>query len=75
VGEGRVRQVAIVVAGNLIVNLVFFLSHPIFTPYYIVPIAMLSLWSVSFAWLMQPAQAQQAAALRREPASLGVPSR
>ncbi|AWM05967.1 hypothetical protein [Bradyrhizobium symbiodeficiens] len=75
VGEGRVRQVAIVVAGNLIVNLVFFLSHPIFTPYYIVPIAMLSLWSVSFAWLMKPAQAQQAAALRREPASLGVPSR
>ncbi|QIO98996.1 hypothetical protein [Bradyrhizobium symbiodeficiens] len=75
VGEGSVRQVAIVVAGNLIVNLVFFLSHPIFTPYYIVPIAMLSLWSVSFAWLMQPAQAQQAAALRREPASLGVPSR
>lgn len=75
VGEGSVRQVALVVAGNLIVNLVFFLSHPIFTPYYIVPIAMLSLWSVSFAWLMQPAQAQQAAALRREPASLGVPSR
>ena len=75
VGEGSVRQVALVVAGNLIVNLVFFLSHPIFTPYYIVPSAMLSLWSVSFAWLMQPAQAQQAAALRREPASLGVPSR
>jgi len=75
VGEGSVRQVALVVAGNLIVNLVFFLSHPIFTPYYIVPIAMLSLWSVSFAWLMQPAQAQQAAALGREPASLGVPSR
>lgn len=61
-GEGSGRQVALVVVGNLIVNLVFFLSHPIFTPYYIVPIAMLSLWSVSFAWLMQPA-------------SLGVPSR
>jgi hypothetical protein len=75
VGEGSVRQVALVVAGNLTVNLVFFLSHPIFTPYYIVPIAMLSLWSVSFAWLMRPAQAQQAAALGREPESLGVPSR
>ncbi|MBR0993626.1 hypothetical protein JQ580_23155 [Bradyrhizobium japonicum] len=75
VGEGSVRQVALVVAGNLTVNLVFFLSHPIFTPYYIVPIAMLSLWSVSFAWLMRPAQAKQAAALGREPASLGVPSR
>ncbi|MCJ9705197.1 MULTISPECIES: hypothetical protein [unclassified Bradyrhizobium] len=75
VGEGSVRQAAFVVAGNLVVNLVFFLSHPIFTPYYIVPIAMLSLWSVSFAWLMQPEQARQAAPLRREPASLGVPSR
>ncbi|MDA9508795.1 hypothetical protein XI09_29985 [Bradyrhizobium sp. CCBAU 11386] len=69
-GEGRVRQVALVVAGNLAVNLVFFLSHPVFTPYYVVPIAMLSLWSVSFAWLMQPEAARQAAVLRRDPASL-----
>ncbi|MGL9619631.1 hypothetical protein QRQ56_16595 [Bradyrhizobium sp. U531] len=75
VGEGSVRQVALVVAGNLAVNLVFFLSHPIFTPYYVVPIAMLSLWSASFAWLMQPAQARQAAPLGREPASLGVSPR
>jgi hypothetical protein len=40
-----------------VVNLAFFLSHPIFTPYYIGPIAMLSLWSVSFAALMKPAEA------------------
>ena len=72
VGEGSVRQVALVVAGNLAVNLIFFLSHPIFTPYYIVPIAMLSLWSVSFAWLMQPDEARQAVSLRHEPASLGA---
>lgn len=69
-GEGSVRQVALVVAGNLLVNLVFFLSHPVFTPYYVVPIAMLSLWSVSFAWLMQPDEARQATVLRRGPASL-----
>ncbi|UPK33798.1 hypothetical protein IVB18_37320 [Bradyrhizobium sp. 186] len=69
-GEGRMRQVALVVAGNLLANLVFFLSHPIFTPYYVVPIAMLSLWSVSFAWLMQPEEAGEAAVLRRGPASL-----
>lgn len=75
VGEGSVRQVAFVVSGNLIVNLGFFLSHPIFTPYYIVPIAMLSLWSTSFAWLMQPEQARRATPLGREPTSLGVPSR
>ena len=52
--EGGVWHVAFVAAGNLLVNLAFFLSHPIFTPYYMMPIAMLSLWSLSFAWLMQP---------------------
>ena len=69
------RQVALVVGGNLAVNLVFFLSHPIFTPYYILPIAMLSLWTASFAWLMRPEQARQAAPHGREPASLGAPAR
>jgi hypothetical protein len=56
-GEGGLRQAGLVVAGNLAINLVFFLSHPIFTHYYIVPIAMLSLWSACFAWLMQSALA------------------
>jgi hypothetical protein len=69
---GHVRQAAFVVAGNLVVNLGFFLSHPIFTPYYVVPIAMLSLWTLSFAWLLQPARAPEAAPVRGEPASLGA---
>jgi hypothetical protein len=56
-GDGGVRRVALVTAANIVVNLAFFLSHPIFTPYYIVPIALLSLWSVSFATLMKPAEA------------------
>ncbi len=56
-GESGVRRVALVTSANIAVNLAFFLSHPIFTPYYIVPIAMLSLWSVSFAALMKPAEA------------------
>jgi hypothetical protein len=75
VGEAGVRQVALVTAGNLLVNLVFFLSHPIFTPYYVVPIAMLSLWSLSFASLMQPHDARRAAPFRREPANLGALAR
>jgi len=54
-GNG-IRQVALVTAGNLLVNLAFFLSHPIFTPYYTIPVAMLSLWSLLFASLMQPAE-------------------
>jgi hypothetical protein len=44
-GDG-IRQVALVKAGNLLVNLAFFLSHPVFTPYYTIPLAMLSLWSL-----------------------------
>jgi len=51
------RRVAAVTAGNLLVNLAFFLSHPIFTPYYTVPVAMLSLWSLLFASLIEPTEA------------------
>ncbi len=46
-------------------NLVFFLSHPVFTPYYTVPIAMLSVWSLLFASLTQPAEAVDDALLER----------
>jgi hypothetical protein len=49
--QGRARRVAIVLAANLVVNLIFFMSHPIFTPYYIIPIDMLSLWTLLFATL------------------------
>jgi hypothetical protein len=55
-GNGM-RQVALVTAGNLLVNLAFFVSHPIFTTYYTIPVAMLSLWSLLFADLMHPAEA------------------
>ena len=50
-GRGK-RQVALVVAGNLVVNLIFFMTHPIFTPYYTIPVAMLSLWTLLFATLI-----------------------
>jgi len=55
--EEGIRQIALIVAANLLVNLVFFLTHPIVTPYYTIPIAMLSLWTLLFASLMQPAEA------------------
>ena len=55
-GNG-ITQAAFVAAGNLLVNLAFFMSHPVFTPYYTVPVAVLSLWSLLFAGLMQPADA------------------
>jgi hypothetical protein len=55
-GNGM-KQIALVTGGNLLVNLAFFVSHPIFTPYYTIPIAMLSLWSLLFAALAQPVEA------------------
>jgi hypothetical protein len=51
------RRVALVAGANLVVNVVFFLSHPVFTPYYTIPVAMLSLWSLLFAHLMRSAAA------------------
>ena len=47
----RGRQIALLVALNLAINLIFFMTHPIFTPYYIIPIDMLSLWTLLFATL------------------------
>lgn len=45
------KQAVLVVAANLAVNIIFFATHPVFTPYYTVPIAMLSLWTLLFATL------------------------
>jgi hypothetical protein len=50
-GRGRAGQLAVLVALNLATNLIFFMTHPIFTPYYIIPIDMLSLWTLLFATL------------------------
>jgi hypothetical protein len=63
--ESGVRQVALVTAGNLLANLAFFASHPVFTPYYTVPIAMLSSWSLLFGSLMPPAEVVDDAALEQ----------
>ena len=45
------REIALVVAANLAVNIVFFLTHPLFTPYYTVPVAVLSLWTLLYGTL------------------------
>jgi hypothetical protein len=52
----RIRSVALVTALNLAVNVPFFLTHPTFNAYYAMPIAMLSLWSLLFAFVMRPAE-------------------
>jgi hypothetical protein len=63
--DSGIRQLALVTAVNLLVNLAFFLSHPLFTPYYTVPVAMLSLWSLLFGSLMQRAEMVDEAGLER----------
>jgi hypothetical protein len=57
------RDVGRVAALNLLINLAFFLSHPIFTPYYTIPIAMLSLWTLLFAYLLQSKEAVESATI------------
>ncbi len=45
------RQVAWLIAINLTVGVVFFLSHPLLTPYYLIPTAALALWTLLFLHL------------------------
>jgi hypothetical protein len=66
-GRNGAGQVAPLVGANLVVNLIFFMTHPVFTPYYTIPVAMLSLWTLLFATLgphaaeaVAPAPAQPA---------------
>jgi hypothetical protein len=45
----ELRPIALITAINLAVNLGYFLSHHVFTQYYLMPLAMLSLWGMLFA--------------------------
>jgi hypothetical protein len=61
-----------VTALNLAINLAFFLTYPIATPYYTIPIALLSLWSLLFGAVAQEAQLIGKGALaprQREPSA------
>jgi uncharacterized membrane protein (UPF0136 family) len=50
------KRIARLTALNLAINLAFFLTYPIATPYYTIPIALLSLWTLLFAVVEQEAQ-------------------
>lgn len=47
----ELRFVALLTITNVAANIAFFLTHAIVTQYYVMPIAMLSLWSLMFATL------------------------
>jgi hypothetical protein len=61
------RRVAQLTMTNLALNLAFFFTYPIATPYYTIPISLLTLWSLLFAVLFQEAaeDAPGAAALAK----------
>jgi hypothetical protein len=52
------KRVARLTALNLAINLAFFLTYPIATPYYTIPVALLSLWTLLSAVVEQEAQAE-----------------
>lgn len=47
-----VRKLALLVAANLALNIAFFATHPVFTQYYVIPILMISLWTLLFATVL-----------------------
>jgi hypothetical protein len=72
-GQGS-RKVALIVAGNLVVGLTYFMTHPIFTPYYTIPLAMLSLWSLLFGTLTLDRSVQDTSMQAASMQDIPVPS-
>ena len=58
------RDIGLLVGTNLLANVLFFATHPVFTPYYTIPIAALSLWTLVFATAISPITCPQAVAPR-----------
>jgi len=48
------RTAASIVAVNILLNFGFFLTHSIATPYYLMPLALLSMWTLLFSFLNDP---------------------
>jgi hypothetical protein len=57
--DGGPRRVALVTLANLAVNLAFFLTYPVATPYYTIPVALLSLWCLLFSFVMQERESSE----------------
>jgi hypothetical protein len=57
--RGKQRQVTAIAALTLLFNIVYFVAYPIFTPYYLVPAAMLSLWLMLWGYLLHDGSATE----------------
>jgi hypothetical protein len=58
--RGEARQVTAIAAMTLLFNIAYFFAYPIFTPYYLVPAAMLSLWLMFWGYLLHNSRAMEA---------------
>jgi hypothetical protein len=58
--RGTQRQLTAIAALTLLLNVVYFFGYPIFTPYYLVPAAMLSLWLMLWGYLLRGLRAMEA---------------
>jgi hypothetical protein len=58
--RGEARQVTAIAAMTLLFNIAYFFAYPIFTPYYLVPAAMLSLWLMLWGYLLHDFRAMEA---------------
>jgi hypothetical protein len=58
--RGKARQVTAIAAMTLLFNIAYFFAYPIFTPYYLVPAAMLSLWLMLWGYLLHNSRAMEA---------------
>ena len=70
--QGQSR-LALLLGSGLAINLSFFITHPIFTQYYTIPICALTFWTLLFASLMPPDPSTRRAAApppRSSPARL-----
>jgi hypothetical protein len=73
--QPAMRGLALLVAGNIAVNVAFFVTHPVFTQYYTIPIAMISLWTLLFAASFMREQIQTAEAVDGQLAGQAAPAR
>jgi hypothetical protein len=55
--RGKQRQVTAIAAMTLLFHIAYFFAYPIFTPYYLVPAAMLSLWLMLWGYLLHGVEA------------------
>jgi hypothetical protein len=61
--EDGLKRVGRLTAANLAINLAFFLTYAIATPYYTIPISLLSLWTLLFAVVMREGDAKRSEAV------------